>query len=162
MGLLQADLGSGFRALSFAEERPNYALKGTLRTSREFPGYDVGAGPLNAALGPRGWRVRLLVPYVVLVAAVMLAVFAARAVTGWVASRSRSAHRALVWLEPIASLVCAVAVFGSVMTAAVAYPQSPFGVYAQSPESVELSAIAAAVSAAIVHALRGSSARARP
>ncbi len=30
---------------------PNYALKGTLRTSREFPGYDVGAGPLNAALG---------------------------------------------------------------------------------------------------------------
>ncbi len=29
----------------------NYALKGTLRTSREFPGYDVGAGPLNAALG---------------------------------------------------------------------------------------------------------------
>ncbi len=32
--------------------RPNYALKGTLRTLREFPGYDVGAGPLNAALGP--------------------------------------------------------------------------------------------------------------
>ncbi len=30
---------------------PNYALKGTLRTLREFPGYDVGAGPLNAALG---------------------------------------------------------------------------------------------------------------
>ncbi len=29
----------------------NYAFKGTLRTSREFPGYDVGAGPLNAALG---------------------------------------------------------------------------------------------------------------
>ncbi len=26
-------------------------MKGTLRTLREFPGYDVGAGPLNAALG---------------------------------------------------------------------------------------------------------------
>ncbi len=37
--------------VSTAARRPNYALKGTLRTLREFPGYDVGAGPLNAALG---------------------------------------------------------------------------------------------------------------
>ncbi len=42
-------LGQTFLAYGLS---PNYALKGTLRTSREFPGYDVGAGPLNAALDP--------------------------------------------------------------------------------------------------------------
>ncbi len=39
------------KACGHAAAMPNYAFKGTLRTLREFPGYDVGAGPLNAALG---------------------------------------------------------------------------------------------------------------
>ncbi len=41
-------------SIKLCSTSPNYALKGTLRTSREFPGYDVGAGPLNAALGTDG------------------------------------------------------------------------------------------------------------
>ncbi len=49
-----------------ADVTPNYALKGTLRTSREFPGRLVGAGPLNAALATMvklfGVVVSLLVP----------------------------------------------------------------------------------------------------
>ncbi len=47
-GTLAWDPWLGIRGVS-----SNYALKGTLRTSREFPGRLVGAGPLNAALGNR-------------------------------------------------------------------------------------------------------------
>ncbi len=61
--------------------RPNYALKGTLRTLREFPGYDVGAGPLNAALDPMKWTaVKLALSIAVIPASIVLLAFTGN---GW-------------------------------------------------------------------------------
>ena len=95
---------------------------------------------------------RLLVPYMALIVAVVLSAVAVRAVIARAASRFPFAVRPLASLESLAGLGCAMGVFAIVIGAAVIYPQSVLGVYARSPESVEISAIVAAIGAAFVHA----------
>ncbi len=97
---------------------------------------------------------RQLIPYVVLVAVVMLAAVAVRAASAWLASRYPPAAFVMARLESVVGLVCAVAVVSCVVAAAVAYPQSALGVYARSPESVEISAIVAAIGAAFISSVR--------
>ena len=93
--------------------------------------------------------------YVVLFALVALLSAAVGMVISKAASRATSASRVLTNLGQVAALVAAMVVFGSMLAAAVAFPQSVVGFLASSPEAVEVSAIVAAVAGALVQGLQG-------
>ena len=93
--------------------------------------------------------------YLALFALVALLSAAAGMLISRAASRANSASRLLANLGQAASLVAAMVVFGSVLSAAVAFPQSAVGFLASSPEAVEISAIVAAVAGALVQGLQG-------